>query len=165
MKIIESLFRLKKGGSDLPSRKDFGYGLDEENAWKNFGNLNLDEAYKKFCEHPDSYQEDFMWMGCKAFEFYLPVLEKYFREVIPEDNGDDCQAWILGCGVDSQLESFHSQFSQSTLVRIRELCNLVLERFSELELDDETKNRIQRQWEKVKERLKPTIKNVINAQR
>ena len=42
------------------------------------------------------YQEDFMFMGGKAFAFYFPVVEKYLRTV-PEVNedGSDHEAWIL----------------------------------------------------------------------
>jgi len=37
--------------------------LDGFHAWKQFGGLNLQKAYEKFCEHPLCCQEDFMFMG------------------------------------------------------------------------------------------------------
>ena len=70
----------------LPTIEDFTYtpngvhDLDGFHAWKEFGGLTIDDAYKKFCQVPDNYQEDFMFMGDAAFIFYFPVIDKYIRE-------------------------------------------------------------------------------------
>jgi hypothetical protein len=53
-------------------------------AWKNFGGLTVDEAYQKFCQAPEHYQEDFMFMGDAAFTFYFPVIDRYIKEKEPE---------------------------------------------------------------------------------
>ena len=68
----------------LPSEGDFDpyHGcLDAQCAWRNFGGLDLDSAYRKFCENPSYYQEDFMFMGPAAFTFYFPVVDRYLREI------------------------------------------------------------------------------------
>ncbi len=49
--------------------------LDCRTAWENFGGLNLPQAYDRFCKNPHYYQEDFMFMGGKAFAYYFPVIE------------------------------------------------------------------------------------------
>ena len=87
---------------ELPVEKAFGGCLDGQHAWKQFGGLTVDEAYSKFCENPDFYQEDFMFMGPKAFLFYFPVIEKYIKTVKPGDDLDDCCFWIIGCAMESQ---------------------------------------------------------------
>ena len=63
-------------------------------AWKNFGGLTIEEAYAKFSASAEVLQEDFMWMGDRAFAFYFPVLDRYVREVEAERAFDD-QAWVL----------------------------------------------------------------------
>ena len=72
-------------GDSIPTERDFleDHGcLDARCAWENFGGLSLDEAFKKFCENPLSYGEDFMFMGEFAFAYYFPVLDRYVREAI-----------------------------------------------------------------------------------
>ena len=85
----------------LPSERDFdpfGGCLDAQCAWKHFGGLNLDEAYSLFCENPLHYQEDFMFMGHKAFVYYFPVIDRFIR------NGDDDQeASIIGLDIAFQV--------------------------------------------------------------
>jgi hypothetical protein len=94
----------------LPTRSDFnpwGPGaLDAECAWRNFGGSTLAEAHSKFRERPDVFQEDFMFMGGKAFAFYFSVVEDYLREVPDEENeGDDRKSWILAKCIQNQFEA------------------------------------------------------------
>ncbi len=72
--------------------------MDAQCAWKNFGGFTLDEAHKKFEESPIRYQEDFMFMGGKAFAYYFPVIEKFLQ-----GKSDDSQAWILAKGISIQF--------------------------------------------------------------
>ena len=48
-------------------------------------------------EHPEIYQEDFMFMGGKAFAYYYSVIDSYLRETpwLPTEDRDDREAWIL----------------------------------------------------------------------
>jgi hypothetical protein len=39
----------------------------------------LEQAHVRFCSAPEVYQEDFMFMGCRAFHFYFPVIDEYLR--------------------------------------------------------------------------------------
>jgi hypothetical protein len=97
------------GTTLLPTKADFNpwgpYALDAERAWRNFGGLTLAETHSKFSENPCYYQEDFMFMGGKAFAFYFSVIEDHLRqgtEVASE--GDDREAWILAKGIRSQFD-------------------------------------------------------------
>lgn len=67
----------------LPSKRDFDArdnNLDALCAWSDFGNLTRNQAYEKFLEMPDRYQEHFMFMGWVAFVFYYPIVERYLVE-------------------------------------------------------------------------------------
>ncbi len=98
-------FRLHRPGIPLPSREDFGFGLDQTAAWRNFGNVTLTDAYARFLESPEHYQEDFMWMDSPAFAYYFPVIDKYLREIkIKPGAMDRCPAWVLGCDVMMQFD-------------------------------------------------------------
>jgi hypothetical protein len=107
----------------VPTEADFdpvGGCLDAQCAWGNFGGLSLDAAYRRFCEHPDLYQEDFMFMGGAAFAYYFPVIERYIREshayVNPEiDVEIDVEAmWILALCIKNHIED-----SQVNPLRLR----------------------------------------------
>jgi hypothetical protein len=93
----------------LPTEGDFdpyGGDLDAQCAWRNFGGLTLDEATNKFRERPEIYQEDFMFMGGRAFAFYFPVIESYLRDVQDEnDDGDDHESWILARCIKNQFDA------------------------------------------------------------
>jgi len=135
----------------LPSAKDFnpwGGDGDAMYAWKNFGGLTIEEAYKKFCDNPLGYQEDFMWMGTKAFEYYFPVLEKYLQEIQPEDELDDCEGWIIGCGIEMQL---NEDCSIELTNKIEKLTDQVIYRFSNFDIDQE---QVIYQWNKIKNKIK-----------
>ena len=105
--------------------------LDGFYAWKHFGGLDLTDAYVKFCSNAVYYQEDFMFMGARAFLFYFPVIDRYIREVEGPDNGFDEEAWILGCVIQIQFER-----DAKTLAPIRDhaarLCAFVLHGLSQL---------------------------------
>lgn len=90
-----------------------------------------------------------MFMGGSAFEFYLPVLVKYLKEIVPEDETDDCEAWILGCALEIQLDEGKTSFSNITEERIRQSCRVVRKRFGDFHLPEENKQRILEQWAKV----------------
>ena len=54
--------------------------LDALYAWEHFGGLTRAAAFAKFCESPEYYQEDFMFMGGPAFAYHYPVIERYVLE-------------------------------------------------------------------------------------
>lgn len=95
----------------LPTKDDFdpwGGDLDAKYAWKMFGGLTLEEARIVFLDRPESRQEDFMFMGGKAFAYYYPIIEDYLRAAQSEETqDDDREAWILA-------HCILNQFRQST---------------------------------------------------
>lgn len=113
----------KTPARSLPTERDFdpwNGNLDAQCAWKHFGGLTLDEAKARFLENPLCYQEDFMFMGPKAFAYYYPVIEDYLRNVPDADNFDDHESWILAHCV-------RMQFAGNDLAPIRHLAERVLD--------------------------------------
>jgi len=134
----------------LPTEVDFdpyGGDLDAQYAWKNFGGLTLNEATSKFQERPEIYQEDFMFMGGKAFAFYFPVIENYLRGVEGEnDDGDDHEAWILARAIQHQ---FHAKTASQVLrlaPRVVALSQYVRQNIARYGYDDDEQRKIGDAW-------------------
>jgi hypothetical protein len=143
----------------IPTETEFdtyGGGQDAQCAWKNFGGLSVDSAYRKFLELPEVYQEDFMFMGWVAFEFYFPVIEKYLLQVEPMDESDDCESWILGCGIENQISANEKRISKAFRECLKNLCLMVIDKFSTSILSKKEKDRILKQWNKTKDKLELT---------
>jgi hypothetical protein len=135
----------------LPTKDDFvpwGPGdLDAENAWRSFGGLTLAEARQKFRENPAYYQEDFMFMGGKAFAFYFPVIEDYLRES-PEVEGGygDREAWILAKGIQSQFETKTASYVAPLAERIVALSKFIQANIVSFGDDEEERQRVSDAW-------------------
>lgn len=73
----------------LPTKDEINVhnSLDEITACEHFFNKTLLEAEELFRENSSYYQEDLMWMGPRAFNFYLRSVINYLQS----DNsaGDD----------------------------------------------------------------------------
>jgi len=135
--------------SQLPTKSDFDPSdgdLDAQWAWDQFGGLDIDEAYKKFCGRPEIHQEDFMFMGPEAFIYYFPVIERYLKEVVIDDDyDDDYEVWIIGCALLSQLKLN----TRNLKMRINNLSLLVLDKFMNSPINEEYKNQIQEKWQEI----------------
>jgi hypothetical protein len=141
----------------LPSEQDFdpyGGNLDAQSAWRNFGSLSLDEAYAKFCQRPEAFQEDFMFMGSRAFHYYFPVIEEYLRGAEARDDWRDCEVAILGSGVALQFVWKGAYLSPALRDRIGGLCAFVMKNLSRFESSPEEQERIRQSWSEVEEKLK-----------
>ena len=111
--------------SPLPNEKEFdpyNGNLDCQHALQVFGGMTLDQAYSEFCDRPEIYQEDFVFMGPKAFVYYFPIVDRYLREVKSNDPHDDCAADILAYAINGQLDN--DDVSGSATI-VSELCNLI----------------------------------------
>lgn len=118
--------------ASLPTELDFNpfhCDLDAQCAWKNFGGLTLDEAHAKFEKCPESYQEDFMFMGGKAFAYYYPVIDRFLRRTIeiPEDQRGDRQSWILPQCIKNQFEGHGNLYVRPLKDSVLDLCAFMIE--------------------------------------
>lgn len=116
--------------SGLPTERDFAPSgaLDEQCAWRHFGGLTLEEAYGKFASAPESYQEDFMSMGGKAFAYYFPVIDRFLRATveIPLAQRGDRQSWILPLCILSQFDGRNRKYVSKLKPSVLDLCEFML---------------------------------------
>ena len=142
---------------NLPQEKDFDPAdgdLDAQCAWKNFGGLNLEEADKRFIENPLYYQEDFMFMGWVAFEYYFPVIEKYLIETHLVAENDDSETWILGCVIESQIRANKEKIAVTFLKNLKNLCHSIIQKYTNSMLPKDEKDEVLTQWKKIEQHLK-----------
>lgn len=143
----------------LPNEHDFDpYGgcLDCQRAWRNFGGLTIEQARAKFLENPSYYQEDFMFMGGRAFAYYFSVVEDYLRSVPPGPNDDDREAWILAHGIKNHFTGIDLPHVQHLNDRILALAEFVvgnLDRFGEKQDCD----RVAEAWSELRDKVKSMI--------
>jgi hypothetical protein len=131
----------------LPKEDDFGDSLDARAAWRHFGGLSLQQVYELFQTNPLEYQEDFMFMGSRAFEYYFPVVDRYLREAVPDEDG--CMAAILGSGVALQFEWQDSALSRAVVSEIEDLSAIVQSDLSRFSANPDERKRIGEEWRKV----------------
>ena len=142
----------------LPSKADFNpwgpNAPDAECAWGNFGGLSLGDAHMKFRERPEIYQEDFMFMGGKAFAFYFPVIEDFLHDV-PDDEseGDDHQSWILAKCIQNQFEARTAAQVVHLADRVIALSRYVRKHIKRFGCDDAERTRISEAWQELEEHI------------
>lgn len=149
-------FRNPRPAAPLPSKLDFdpfGGDLDAQCAWKNFGGLSLSQAYDLFLSNPRQYQEDFMFMGGHAFDYYFPVVDRYLCEVASSAAGDDCGVAFLGSGVAAQFDWNGAFPSMSLISEIENLSEHVLAHLDQYSPSADDQTCINRAWGRVNEMI------------
>jgi hypothetical protein len=149
-----SVLFLHRPPAPLPKAGDFDPwegSLDAGHAWKNFGGLSLAQAHQRFLENPLARQEDFMFMGPKAFAYYFPVIDRYLREVLGKEPDDDCSAAILGSATAARLSDTAHPAIQSIAREVAELAAHVIGNLTRYAPDERLQKRILREWRKVEE--------------
>jgi len=147
----------------LPTKKDFDATtgcLDAIEAWKNFGGLTLDEAYEKFCQAPETYQEDFMFMGWAAFTYYLPVVERYLRETTldpnetyePYEQAEVESIWILAHCLEMQIASPDLPGREAIRLRLLDLANHIRANLSSYAADLDRQQEVDAAWKLLEKR-------------
>ena len=68
--------------------------LDERCAVKNFLGKDLEQARSLFAENFLRYQEDLMWMGPKAFAFYVPAAINYLLSEEADNAADAVSSFL-----------------------------------------------------------------------
>ena len=144
--------------SSCPKESDFdpvGGCLDAQNAWRHFGGLTIPEAYARFCEAPEMYQEDFMFMGAGAFLYYFPVIERYIHEThIDADNEHEVEAmWILAHCIGQQYENQQIQRNDCLRSSIRKLIDHVRNNLSQYCLEPGEQRHVDSAWEELEKKM------------
>ncbi len=96
----------------LPSREDFVvYGdLDAIAAWEHFGGKSLDEARSLLDDNFLYYQEDFVFMGPRAFAFYAEAFAAYMEDAVAagaEDADHEASMFTNACAAQIELAQHH----------------------------------------------------------
>jgi hypothetical protein len=80
----------------LPTADEISvYGtLDEACAVEHFLGKTLEEAEALFRENSSCYLEDLMWMGPRAFCFYVPAAINYLRSSAGAGDSDGVNAFL-----------------------------------------------------------------------
>ena len=121
-----------KSAATLPTEKDIsptgGLDLDEQCALEHFYGLDQSAALQMFRVDADFlhvYLADFVHMGDRAFDYYLPALVQHLEE-LPDDQFVD--------EAPSAADSVLIRFSDSRIfpTPVRELIGLVHNRLREL---------------------------------
>ena len=136
----------------FPTEADFdpsGGCLDAQYAWRQFGGLSITAALELFRQNPIHYQENFMFMGGRAFVFYFPVLDTFLREFRLTEQEDDSQAAIIGSCVAAQLRWPTASHLAPILTAIRSLADYVCSHTDLLAADPDEQRRITRDWQPV----------------
>lgn len=135
-----------------------GGNWDSQRAWANFGGLTLEQAHVKFRENPLNYkfrenplnyQEDFMFMGGRAFAYYFPVIEDHLSSVSDAESEDDRQAWILAHCVRIQFDADDLTEILHLRPRVIELANFVRNNAVRFGVDDGERQRVADAWTKL----------------
>jgi hypothetical protein len=120
--------------------------LDAQNAWANFGGLNLLEAKARFRENPLCYQEDFMFMGGKAFAYYFPVIEEHLRSAPAIFAGDNYEAGILPQCIGFQFDGENLAHARHLGERVIELADYVRGNILRFGENDEERQDVAHAW-------------------
>ena len=142
----------------LPTERDFdplSGGLDEQIAWENFGGLALEQALARFVENPDYYQEDFMFMGGKAFAFYFPVVERYLWSVPDGPQEHDHCAWILSHCIKAHFQGRDLPDVRHLVPRVVALANFVMKNIARFGRDDAERSLVAEAWVELVQRVGP----------
>jgi len=141
-----------------PQQSEFDpYGgcLDAQHAWKNFGGLSVRKAYAKFCTLPEYYQEDFMFMGGVAFQYYFPVIEQYVLESHADSSNEyEVDAmWILAHCIKQQFDIPNTQAVESIRMQAQDLAAHVRDNLSQYCTDPIEQQRVDSAWAELHSKL------------
>ncbi|MBD1823642.1 hypothetical protein H6F51_14230 [Cyanobacteria bacterium FACHB-DQ100] len=135
----------------LPSEDEINIhnSLDEISASKHFLNKTLQEAEALFQENSAYYQEDLMWMGSQAFQFYLQAVINYLKSEhsLGDDHLIDCLYEIVVFR--SQQDGF-----LVALDRVKEMINYVIENYAKFDVDEDVYGDLLGKYRQLQSQLK-----------
>src|SRR2546428_13412025 len=105
--------------------------LDERTACEHFLNKTLLEAEALFRENSSYYQEDLMWMGQKAFNFYLQSVINYLNSV--DSAGDD---HLINCLYEILLFRSNDKEFMCGIDGVNMLIDYIISNYNKFNIDD-----------------------------
>lgn len=117
----------------LPTKDELNIynSLDEITACKHFYNKTLKEAEVLFRENSLNYCQDLMWMGPKAFNFYLQAATNYLQSDYSAGDND-----IINC-LHSVVEYRRKEKEFSlAILRVNTIVGYVIDNYEKFEIDN-----------------------------
>lgn len=136
----------------LPTENEISvYGsLDEQSAVRHFLGKDLEQAEAMFRDNFSVYQEDLMWMGPKAFCFYVDAAIAYLLSPSADEDSDAASSF---CGVlEFQLQFYHASISPSH-PRLKAVMMKIVDDFERFDCDTKIYGDVKLKYEKLLERL------------
>lgn len=106
--------------------------LDEKIASEHFLNKTLQQAEALFRKNSTYYQEDLMWMGPRAFSFYLQAAINYLRS--KHSVGDD---GFIDCLYEVVMFRFPQEGFSLALDSVKELVDYVINNFEKFDVHED----------------------------
>lgn len=106
--------------------------LDERAAAEHFLGKSLEEAERLFEHNFLFYQEDLMWMGPTAFEFYVVAAVRYLRRVSPEAGSDAVNTFASILEFQQEVEH---DWQPSVVSEIKACLEYILSHWTTFEVD------------------------------
>ncbi len=118
----------------LPTREDINVfdSLDERCACDHFLGKNMDEAQALFSDNFLRYQEDLVFMGPRAFRFYVHAAMQYLMS--PDASGDGDAANSFAGLLEFRLEHERNEV-QPVAGELARICNYLFENISRFECE------------------------------
>jgi hypothetical protein len=122
--------------TNLPTREEINVhdSLDERSACKNFLGKSLEEAEALFRENSLHYQEDLMWMGPVAFQFYVQAVIRYIKSMESQNDSDliNCFVGLLEFRLGPKPEGLLPVAKQ-----LVEICRYVIDNYDRFDVTPE----------------------------
>ena len=124
-----------RNAMNLPSERDINPHRDNDGnvAAEHFFGKSLHDAENLFRENSLYYQEDLMWMGPKAFCFYVKAAFSYLQSRYSNEDADMVNC--LHSTIKLRLEQ-DSKEMDSALHELITGCRYILANWSKFEVDD-----------------------------
>lgn len=113
---------------------------------------------RKIEERAESYQEDFMFMGGKAFAYYYPVIDTCLRETpcLTAEDRDDRQAWILPQCIKHQFREWNYRDVRHLKRDVFDFCRFVRGKLTLFGSESANLKNIDEQWADLQHHLETT---------
>lgn len=139
----------ERNNMDIPKENEISVydTLDERKAVDHFLGKSIEQAEQLFIENSIIYQEDLMWMGPKAFNYYLESVLRYLQN--PLSRGDDDFVIALVSTFEFRREG---EMLDSGEPKVTAIVEYILSNCSKFELTEDA-------FRPIKQRLTPFKRN------
>lgn len=134
----------------IPTESDINVynSLDEIAASDHFLNKTVEEAEALFRDNSAFYQEDLMWMGPRAFHYYLESAINYLKS--EHAAGDD---HLISCLYKIVLFRAGQDGFAQAIDRVKELVDYVLGNYDKFSVDRAVYGDLREKYQKLKIQL------------